>query len=401
MAVFTYRAIDQAGRLSTGRMPALNERELEARLRNTGLEVIASSPMSSRGMFSFGRAPRKELINFCFHMEQTLRGGVLLTDALADLVEGVTHQGFRDIVTVLLEAVRDGSPLSLAMGEFPNTFDEVFIGLIRAGEQSGQLPDTFAKLASNLKWLDELASQVKKMLTYPAFTIAVLLGVTAFMLTYLVPQLATFIKSMSGELPLQTRMLLALSDLTVRHWGKLLLAPIVIFVSVFAALRYGSEQLRMRVDRLKLRLPVIGAVIEKVILARFSSLFGMLYASGVPVMSSLEVCQSAAGNRWVAQGIGRVQHEITQGRGITEAFERVGLFPNLVLRMVRIGESTGEIDKALTNVSYFYDREVQETIARVQALIEPALTVSLGLLLGWLMMSVLGPIYDLLGKIKV
>ena len=401
MAVFVYRAIDSTGRLSAGRMPALNERELEARLRNAGLEVIKAAPMKSRRLFAIGRAPRKELINFCFHMEQTLRGGVLITDALADLIDGVSHAGFRDIVTVLLEAVRDGSPLSSAMAEFPNTFDEVFIGLIRAGEHSGQLADAFAKLAASLKWLDELASQVKKLLTYPAFTITVLIGVTAFMLMYLVPQLATFIKSMSGELPFQTRMLLGLSDVMVRHWGKLLLVPALLAATGFLMLRFGSETLRLRVDLFKLRMPVLGGVIERVVLARFAALFGMLYASGVPILKSLEVCQAAAGNRWVARGIGQVQNEIVQGRGLTDAFERVGLFPSLVLRMVRIGETTGELDKSLANVSYFYNREVQETIARVQALIEPTLTVALGLLLGWLMMSVLGPIYDLLGKIKV
>ena len=145
----------------------------------------------------------------------------------------------------------------------------------------------------------------------------------------------------------------------------------------------------------------IGGVLQKVVLARFSSLFAMLYAAGVPILDSLQVCQNAAGNRHVARAIAKVRDEIVSGCGISEAFARAKVFPNLVIRMVRVGEATGELDRSMENVSYFFNREIQETIGRIQAMIEPVLTMLLGLLLGWLMMSVLGPIYDLLGKLKV
>lgn len=401
MTVFVYRAVDQVGKINSGRMPAINERELEARLRNAGLDVIHSKPMTRSTFSILGAVPRKELINFCFHMDQTLRGGVLLTETLVDLVEGVSHRHFRDVLTVVLEAVRGGQPLSAAMRDFPDVFDEVFVGLIEAGEEAGTLPESFGKLMVSLRWLDELTAQVKKMLLYPAFTVVVLLAVTVFMLLFLVPQLAAFIKAASGELPVQTRLLLALSDLMVAHWGKVLCLPFVLAAIVFAIVRVGGDPVRESIDRGKLKIPVIGGVLQKVVLARFSSLFAMLYAAGVPILDSLQVCQNAAGNRHVARAIAKVRDEIVSGCGISEAFARAKVFPNLVIRMVRVGEATGELDRSMENVSYFFNREIQETIGRIQAMIEPVLTMLLGLLLGWLMMSVLGPIYDLLGKLKV
>lgn len=403
MAIFVYRAVDTSGRVSRGRMPALNERELEGRLRNSGLEVIAATELSvSRGGLTRGRIGRTELINFCFHMEQTLRGGVPLTESIADLLDGLAHRGFRDVLTVCLEAVREGAPLSVALATFPNTFDEVFIGLIRSGEESGRLPEAFARVGARLRWIDELSSQVKKMIAYPAFTILVLLAVTAFLLIYLVPQLSSFIREASGgELPLTTKVLLALSQFLVHGWPYVLAAPFVLALLGWIVYTRLGEASLMRLDRMKLKLPVVGGVIERIVLARFTSLLGTLYESGVPVLHALHVCRDAAGNRWVARGIDRVHDEIVQGQGLSDAFAAVGMFPTLVLRMVRIGEATGELDKSLVNVSYFYNREIQASIDRIQALVEPLLTVTLGLLLGWLMMAVLGPIYDLLGKIRL
>lgn len=406
MAIFEYRAVDAHGKISLGRMPAQNERELESRLRNNGLETISVTSMKdgtrTPGALGSRAVPRKELINFCFHMEQTLRGGVMLPDALGDLIEGVAHVAFRDTLTVILEAVREGAPLSKAMREFPGTFDEVFVGLVFAGETSGQLPESFARVGARLRWIDELNAQVKKMVTYPAFTLAVLIGVSLFMLIYLVPQLASFIREAAGgELPLQTKLLLGLSGSLHEYWYVYFATPIVLVIAGWLAFHSLGEKALLRLDRMVLRAPVVGGVIERIVLSRFTSLFGLMYASGIPVLQSLLVCRDAAGNRWIAAGIQRVHDEVVQGRPLTDAFEQVRMFPNLVLRMVRIGEATGELDKSLENVSYFFNREIQERIDRIQAMVEPALTVTLGLMLGWLMLAVLGPIYDILGKIKI
>jgi type IV pilus assembly protein PilC len=401
MTIYSYRAIDLNGKMLTGRMPAGNERELEARLKNGGMELINAKEQTSKKPIVGKSIPRKELINFCFHMEQNLRGGVLLTEALGDLIDGTDHQVMRDTLSVMLQAVGDGTSLSNALSNYPNLFDDVFIGLIHAGEEAGTLPDAFRKLGEGLRWSDELSSQLTKMMLYPAFTVVVLVGVAFFMLLFLLPQLAGFIKSAVGDIPFQTRLLLSISDAVVGHWGKMLCAPFILALIIWILIRYSSQATQTNLDRLKFKIPAIGSVIEKVALARFTSLFGMLYASGVPILRSLEVCQGAAGNRYLAQGLALVQQRITDGMGLSSAFESVKIFPNLVLRMIKIGESTGEIDKSLLNASYFFNRDIQERISKIQAVIEPLLTVTLGLMLGWLMIAVLGPIYEILGKMKI
>lgn len=401
MQMFAYRCVDSGGRISKGQMPATSMRELEARLLSSGQELITARAVSG-GLALLGRGvPTKELINFCFHMDQTLKAGILVTDALSDVVESAGHERFRDTMLMVLESVRGGQPLSNALGQFPRVFDEIFVGLIHAGEQSGRLSEMFGKLAESLRWQDELQSQVKKLMMYPAFMGAVLVGVTLFVLLYLVPQLAGFIKATGNALPLQTVLLLNASEFMQKHWGKLLVLAFVLPPLLWIGLRMTGNRLDFLIDSLKLKLPVVGKVIEKTIVARFAALFGMLYESGIPVLNGIEICRKAIGNKALERAVDVIAREINSGTSIAAAFTSAALFPKLMIRMIKIGESTGEIDKALKNVSYFYNREVTESIEKVQAMIEPMMTLIMGAILGWLMMAVLGPVYDIIAKIKV
>jgi len=401
MGMFAYRAVGADGRISSGRMPAISAAELEGRLRNAGMELLKARPVRAVPLFGQAKVPRRELINFCFHLEQTLGAGLMVTDSLQDLIEGLSHPGFRETLVVVLQAVRDGSSLSAALSAFPDIFDDVFIGLVRSGEASGRQAEVFGKLAANLRWQDELSAQVIKLLMYPLFTILVLGGVVLFVLLYLVPQLAGFIRSMSdGQLPFQTALLLAASEALVAYWPVLLVAPPVLALAAWLALKLGGEPLRYRLDDLKFKVPLFGPILRKIALSRFASLFGMLYEAGVPILDAIQVGREAAGNRVLARGIGVAKDRIEQGVSVSDAFAESGLFPSLMIRMLSIGESTGGIDTALRNAAYFYNREVQESIGKVQGMIEPMLTVAMGGVLGWLMMAVLGPMYDLLAKIK-
>lgn len=398
--MFAYRAIGADGRISRGTMPAISARELEARLRNAGLELLRARPVRASNPLSRG-VPRRELIDFCFHMEQTLGAGLLVTDSLQDLVDGVAHAGFRETLLVVLQAVREGSTLSDALSAFPETFDEVFVGLVRSGETSGRQAEVFARLGASLRWQDELAAQLAKLLTYPAFTSLVLAGVVAFVLVYLVPQLAGFIRSMSdGALPMQTRLLLGASELLVAYWPVLLAVPPLLAALGWAAVRAGGEPLRERLDGLVYRVPLLGPILRRIALARFASLFGMLYEAGVPILQAIDVGRQAAGNRVLARAIGLARERIERGASVGDAFAEAKLFPGLMIRMLRIGESTGALDTALRHAAGFYDREVRASIARIQALVEPTLTLAMGAVLGWLMLAVLGPMYDLLSRIR-
>ncbi len=404
MPMYRYRAVNETGQVRAGRTEAINLAELESRLTQLRLEMIEAHPRTTAPLFASwrGAVKPKDLITFCMHLAQVTRAGISLLDGLKDLVDEVENQRFRGIIASVLEAIQSGSQFADALAAFPKTFDSAFVALVRAGEQSGNIPETFRKLADSIKWRDELRSSFKKLLIYPAFGLTIITLVFLFLMIYLVPQLSGFIRSMSGgELPLQTQILLGISSFLVNHWWVVLAVPTVTGITIGLVLSFASEALRTQIDGLKLRIPLIGITLKKIALARFSSTLGMLYASSVPVLAALDLSAGAAGNRVLTKAVMECKARIAEGLTIAESFEQAELFPKLVIRMLRIGEQTGELDKSLANVSYFYDREIAESIESLKAIVEPVLTVFMGAILGWLILSMLGPLYDTISKLKI
>jgi type IV pilus assembly protein PilC len=215
-----------------------------------------------------------------------------------------------------------------------------------------------------------------------------------------VPQMVAFIRNMGQQIPLQTRILIEVSSFMVNWWWAVLAAPVVLVLGIGVAAR-ANPSVKYQIDRLKLALPVSGEIMRKIILSRFASIFALMYASGITILEAIRSSEETAGNMVIQEGLKLAGQQIGEGKNVTTAFQEVGLFPPLVVRMLRVGEATGALDTALLNVSYFYNREVRESIAKIQVLIEPALTVFLGAILGWVMLSVLGPIYDVITKIKI
>jgi len=214
-----------------------------------------------------------------------------------------------------------------------------------------------------------------------------------------VPQMVAFIKNMGQQIPLQTRILIQVSAFFVNFWWAIIAVPaILVFALRFAA--QSNPLVRYQIDRFKLWLPLSGEILRKIILSRFASTFAMMYSSGITILEAIRSSEETAGNLVIQEGLKLVAQQIGEGKNVTAAFYEVGMFPPLVVRMLRVGESTGALDTALLNVSYFYNREVRDSIARIQVLIEPALTVFMGAILGWVMLSVLGPVYDVITKIK-
>ncbi|MBE5529389.1 secretion system protein [Laribacter hongkongensis] len=398
---FSYRAARADGRIVRGVMVAANDLDLDQRLTRLGLVTLDARPQRA-GLLDWLRRktlPRQERIHFCFYLDQTLRAGVPLLEGLADLRDSASSPLFREILAMLVLDIEGGKRLSEALAEHPSVFDSVFVNLVATGETTGALPDVLARLADQLKWQDELIAQTRKILLYPAFVGTMLLLVIIFLMTYLVPQLVDFIRDIQKELPLQTRILLAVSDVFV-HFGWLMpLVPLTL-VAAYQALRRRSAAAALLFDSWKLRLKPVGPVYQKVILARFAATFALMYSAGVPALTALQVCEQGAGNLRVAQALADSRRRITEGQGITDSMAASELFPPLVLRMLKIGEQTGALDTALANVGYFYDRDVKESIDRLQALIEPMLTVALGLLLALVMSAVLGPIYDMISNLS-
>jgi len=399
MALYSYRAIDSHGKTSKGLQDAANLIDLELRLKHAGLDLINARVDSGKIGLGRGRIKRPELITFFFNLEQLTRAGVPLLESLADLRDTMHDPHFRETIANLVEAIEGGKKLSLAMADHPDAFDRIFISLTHAGEESGKLPEVFLHITESLKWQDEMAAHTKTLMIYPAFVGAIVIAITFFLMIYLVPQLVGFIKSVGQEIPFQTRMLLATSAFFVNYWYVLIALPVVLPVGA-KLLIASSPEMRYRFDDLKLKLWVIGPILRKIILARFANTFAMMYGSGVGIMDCIANSREVVNNQVISKSLDDVIVEIESGKNLTQSFQNTGIFPPLVIRMLKVGEATGSLDKALLNVSYFYDRDVKDSIKKVQVMIEPTMTLILGALLGWVMLSVLSPIYDLIGKVK-
>jgi len=399
MTLFAYKAVDPRGRRMSGALDAASVGDLDTRLRRRGLDLVDGRP-ARRAVFARRRVGRVELIHFCFHLEQLLGAGLPLLESLADLRDGITHPQLREVVAGLIESIHGGANLSQAMAAHPQVFGEVFRSLVKAGEDTGRLPEILKNLTVTLTWEDELATQTRRLALYPALAGVVVAGATLFLLIVLVPQLAGFFRGMGQSVPLATRVLIFLSTV-VTEYGVALLAALTATVVGAVVFVRANAAMRARLDALLIALPGIGPVVERIILARVAGVLALMYASGITILDAVRGTEAVAGNRVIADGLRRVAREIDAGRSLTAAFEGTGLFPPLVIRMLRIGEQTGALDAALANVSQFYHRDVREAIARIQVLIEPVLTALLGLVLGAVMLAVLGPIYDIIAKLKV
>ena len=400
MPLMQYKAMDERGKVANGRMEAVNEADLETRLRRMGLDLINFTAAKTKSSGVAGKVPRREVISFCLQLEQLISSGVPLLEGLQDLRDSCDDRKLRDIVAGMVEFIEGGSTLSAAMERYPQIFDNVFVNLVRAGEFSGQMSIVLKTLTENLKWQDEQAAQMKKLLMYPLFVGTVVMVVVIFLMTYLVPQLTSFIVMMGQELPLHTRILIGLSDFMVDYWYVVIGLPAILFV-IFMAVLSSSSALQFTVDDLKLKVWLLGPIYKKMLLSRFANYFALMYRSGITVLECIRICEGLVGNKAIEAAAHRAARQIGDGASISAGFEYTGLFPPLVLRMLRVGESTGGLDDALLNISYFYNRDVSESIEKVQALIGPAMTVVLGAILGWVIVSVLGPIYDMITQVNI
>ncbi len=401
MPSFEYKAIDKTGQPARGGLDAVNEVDLELRLRRMGLDLITCKQVDrhSKSIGAGGSITRQDLINFCFDMEQMVRSGIPILDGLRDMRDSIDSPRFREVLTVMTEDMEAGNVLSQCMSTHPDVFDRVFVSLIRAGEQSGQLPEVFQNLAETIRWQDELLSQTRRLLMYPAFTLVVVLGVMAALLIFLVPQIAQLFKSMAMELPTQTKVLLAISGFARDFWLPILLLPTVAVITVVVVVRRSSKAAYLW-DHAKLQIPVVGPIIQKIIMSRFTNTFGLMYRSGITVLDAIRISEDVVGNRVVADGLNRAVQQVASGEGLTDTFNNLGLFPPLVIRMLRVGESTGALDTALANVTYFYNRDVKDAVDKGMKMLGPALTLILGGMIAFVIWAVLGPVYDILGKMK-
>lgn len=397
MPIYRYRGVDATGRVVSGQIEALNLMELRMQLLQGQITLLSARMLRQRGATHKQKLTPQEKLDLMYHLQMLLQAGVSIVDTLEDL-RGSDSPNIRRVGGVLLSRISAGDSLAQAMRADVDNFDPVLVSLVHAGEMTGALPEVLERIVASMRWQIELAAQTKKALTYPAFVAITVSGVVVFLMVYLVPQLVSFIQSSGQEIPLLTRMLIALSDAFVHYWWLILGAPPLLVAGITWAARH-NRKLRARLQQALLKAPLLGPLVHKIAVSRLLDVFGLMYRTGVPIIQGLDHCIEVTQNIPLQEATARVRDRIITGTGITDAFAAEPLFPSIAIRMLRVGEMTGAIDKALHNVTQYFNREVRDSVDRIQSLMEPAITVILGLILGWIMLAVLGPIYDTITKI--
>ncbi|MCC6598180.1 MAG: type II secretion system F family protein [Alphaproteobacteria bacterium] len=410
---YKYKAINTKGRPIRGNISAASEVDLYKQLQSAGLELIDCSVVGAGSGRGLGQLTRKkvklrDLIQFFVHMEQMQSAGVPLLDALSDIRDSTENDHLRDIMTEINKDVSDGSSLSEAMLKHPKVFKPLYISLIEAGEETGDLTSSYLQLVKYLKWVDAISAKIRKATRYPVIVTIVVLGTIVFMMSVVVPQIVGFLKYLDLELPWFSVWLIATSNFFVEPqfsvfgvpvYGSFIVitVPLVLFI-IIKLLRKSSDNIAYRFDSWYLKAPVIGLLIRKISIARYAQTFGALYSSGIDVISALKSARGTVTNLLMIDAMESVEAHVQAGSPLSEAFNASGEFPSMVVRMVRVGEESGNLTPVLDQVSEFYTHDVNEAIEGLIELIQPTLTAILGLMIAWIAAGSLGPIYMNLGN---
>ena len=401
MPHYKYKAIDAKGKFILGSLDAGNVPDLEFRLEKMEMDLVTFKQIEhGSDLFGRNKIGRRDLINFAFYLEQLTRAGVPILEGLADLRDGEENPSFRDVVTGVIEAIEGGNTFSEALGLYPKIFDDVFVSLIKVGERSGKMSEVLVDITNTLKWQDELIAKAKKIMTYPAVSGSLVLAVLMFMMIFLVPDIMSGIVGLGGEIPFETRALMATSQFLVDFWYLVIATPVMAFF-VITYFYKTSSKARFWIDGMLLRIWIIGPVSEKIKISRFTRYFALMFASGITVLDAINLSKSVVSNSVLEDGIDRAWQQISEGASISESFKNIGIFPPLVVRMLRVGESSGQMDKSLNNVSYFFDRDINDSIDKLEPMVQTAMMATIGIFVLWLVMSVMGPIYDTISTIQI
>jgi len=400
MQNYKYTGINRFGKRVKGVSAANNPADLSQRLRKQNINLISSSKQSS-GLFRGPKTKiaRKELIFITFQLSQLLKAGVPLLEVINDLRDSIENDAAKEMLAEIYDLMQGGSTFSDALRSYESVFGNVYVALVSVGENTGRLDQLLNNLAEMLRWEDELASKAKKVMIYPAIVATVVISVVILMMMFVVPELLGFIGSMGGEVGFATVALIATSNFIQNYIIELFVIPFLFFYAI-KWWRGKSDRFKLKSDKWLLGISVIGPIIHKLKLARISNTLAIMYGAGISFTECMKMSSTVAGNTYLQRNIDVAVNLIEEGMPIHEAFQNAGVFPKMAISMIKVGENSGQMDEALTNISYFYDREAKELIEKIEPAIEPVLTVIMGFVVGWVMIAVLGPIYDTISKVQ-
>ncbi len=411
MPVFRYHATNDRGRKFNGTMPAHDELNLEDKLKTAGFWLIdaklerAPAPSDKAagadlGSFSmWGKQRRRALIEFCTMMSFQSRVGIPLLQALEVAAQDCEINGFRKVLAGLQHHIQSGLLFYEALEKYPKMFSPHFISVIRAGEMSSKMPETFDDLRAYLEWVDQIIADVRQASLYPAIVMTVICAFVLFLFTFIIPKFAVLLGSLHIPLPLITQIIFGVSDFAKATWWVWLLGLLFVTVGIPLGRRF-SRKFGLWMDRLKLKLPIFGDLNLMLAISKFTHNFAILYRSGIPILQALNLCKGLVGNRVVEDAVADVHEDVKTGSTISEAMRCQPVFPPILLRMVVMGETTGTLDTALENVASYYNDVIPRRIKKIFTVLEPAMMLGLIFLVGAVALSIYLPLLALMGSIK-
>ncbi len=404
MPVFEYMARDAAGRVLAGALEATSDTSVSQRLRDMGYFVTRlrrkSEPLGLEWLLGIRGIGLGELAIFSRQFATMINAGLSLVRTLSILEEQATHRKLRAVIGDVRAEIEGGATLSHALGRHPDVFSNLYVNMVKAGEAGGVLDDVLLRLATFLEKELTLRQKVKTATTYPTLLAGAAVAALLFMTVVIIPQFASFFQEIGSgaQLPLATQIAMGVSLLIRHYWA----AGIVLLL----ALGYGVRRYartpggRSRYDRLRLRLPILGPIYRKIVIARFSRTLGTLVASGVPILQALEVTSHAIDNSEVAQAVNAVRAGIREGESIAIPLGLCGMFPPMVVQMTKVGEETGALDTMLSKVADFFDAEIETTVNSLTSILEPVLIVAMGVVIGAMLIALYLPIFNLALSVK-
>lgn len=395
MDVFLWEGVSKTGDKRSGELEGDNLGLVLAQLRRQGLKKIkAKKKPKKKSSFGEQKITETEVVVFTRQLATMVGAGLPLVSCFDLVSKGADNPSVRAVTLRIKQDIESGTSLTEALTKENSMFDELFINLVSAGEQSGILESVLNRLAIYKEKAAALKAKVKSAMTYPVAVIVIAFVITGILMIFVVPSFADLFTSSGAELPMPTRVVISLSDWTQANWWIILII-IGIAKYSFARAYKHNDAFHYQMDRLSLNLPVFGMILRKSSVARFARTFSTMVAAGTPILESLENVAKTAGNRVVEKAVMSARQSISEGRTLTEPLANSGIFPGMVTQMINIGESTGNLEVMLQKIADFYEEEVDRAVDSLTALLEPIILVILGVLIGGLVVAMYLPIFQM------
>ncbi|MDD3249796.1 MAG: type II secretion system F family protein [Smithella sp.] len=397
MSVFLWEGTTKRGEVKKGEMEAADEPVVRTALRRQGFKSITVKPKPKDLLenipFLQGGVEEKNVVVFCRIFSTMIDAGLPLIQCLGILAEQEENKAFAKILRTIKEEIEGGTSLTDALKKHPKVFDDLFVNLIAAGEAGGILDIVLARLSNYLENAMKLKAAVKSAMTYPITVLCIAAGVVTLLLLKVIPTFQKMFADMGGELPGPTQVVVGMSEFMQNYWWVLgvIIAAIVIGLKMF----YKTEKGHWTIDVLLLKAPLIGNVLRKVAVAKFTRTLATMMSSGVPILEGLNIVSKTAGNVVIETAVVKTRQAISEGQSIAEPLSTSGVFPPMVVQMIAVGEATGALDIMLNKIADFYDDEVDAAVKGMTAMIEPLMMVFLGGVCGGMIIAMYLPIFKM------